>query len=67
MNAAASADIRSYLFECWPGLGGRKGIRPVKKTEWWGAVVVICLEQGADLRMAQLMALPLTVSCFSKM
>jgi len=28
--------------------------------------VVICLERGADLRMAQLMPLPLTVSCFSK-
>jgi len=28
--------------------------------------VVICLEQGADLHMAQLMLLPLTVSCFSK-
>ena len=28
--------------------------------------MVICLEQGADLHMAQLMALPLTVSCFSK-
>jgi len=27
--------------------------------------VVICLEQGADLHMAQLMPLPLTVSCFS--
>jgi len=26
--------------------------------------VVICLERGADLHMAQLM--PLTVSCFSK-
>jgi len=46
-------------------LGGRKGIRPVK-TEWWGAGVVVCLEQGADLHMAQLMPLPLTVSCFSK-
>jgi len=23
------------LWRCW--LGGRKGIRPVKKTEWWGA------------------------------
>jgi len=31
-----------------------------------GAGVVICLEQGADLHMAQLMPLPLTVSCFSK-
>jgi len=28
--------------------------------------VVICLEQGADLRMSQLMPLPLTVSCSSK-
>jgi len=34
--------------------------------EWWGAGVVICLEQGADLHMAQLVPLPLTVSCFSK-
>jgi len=28
--------------------------------------VVICLERGADLHMAQLLPLPLTVSCFSK-
>jgi len=28
--------------------------------------VVVRLEQGADLHMAQLMPLPLTVSCFSK-
>jgi len=28
--------------------------------------MVICLEQGADLHMAQLMPLLLTVSCFSK-
>jgi len=46
-------------------LGCRKGIRPVK-TEWLGAGVVICLEQGADLHMAQLMPLPLTASCSSK-
>jgi len=26
----------------------------------------VCLERGADLHMAQLMPLPLTVSCFSK-
>jgi len=26
----------------------------------------ICLERGADLHMAQLIPLPLTVSCFSK-
>ena len=40
-------------------------IRPVKK-EWWSAGVVVCLGQGADLHTAQLMPLPLTVSCFSK-
>jgi len=28
--------------------------------------MVVCLERGADLQMAQLMPLPLTVSCFSK-
>jgi len=28
--------------------------------------MVICLERGADLHMAQLMSLPLTVSCFSE-
>ena len=31
-----------------------------------GAGVDICLEQGADLHTAQLIPLPLTVSCFSK-
>jgi len=34
--------------------------------EWWGAGMVICLERGADLHIAQLMPLPLTVPCFSK-
>ena len=29
--------------------------------------MVICLERGVDLHMAQLMPLPLIVSCFSKM
>ena len=49
-------------------LVGRQEGHPVcKKTEWWGAGVVICLERDADLHMAaQLMPLPLTVSCFSK-
>ena len=28
--------------------------------------MVICLERGADLHLAKLMRLPLTVSCFSK-
>jgi len=58
-----SSRLPSVLWQCW--LGGRKGIRPLK-TEWWGAGMVICLERGADLHMAQLMPLSLTVSCFSK-
>ena len=33
---------------------------------FWGAGVVIYLERSADLHMAQLMPLTLTVSCFSK-
>jgi len=53
----------SVLWRCW--LVDMKDIRPVK-NKWWGAGMVICLEQGADLHMAQLMPLPLTLSCFSK-
>ena len=35
-------------------------------SEWWGACVVICLGWGADMHMTQLMPLPHTASCFSK-
>ena len=44
-------------------VGWQEGHPACKKTEWWGVGMVICLEQGADLHMAQLMPLPLTVSC----
>jgi len=47
-------------------VGRQEGHPACKKTEWWGAGMVICLEQGADLHMAQLMPLSLTVSCVSK-
>ena len=47
-------------------VGWQEGHPACKKIEWWGAGVVICLELGADLHMPQLMPLPLTVSCFSK-
>ena len=47
-------------------VGRREGHPARKKTEWWGDGVVICLERDADLHMVQLMPLPLTVSCFSK-
>jgi len=47
-------------------VGWQEGHPACKKTEWWVAGVVTCLDQGADLHMTQLMPLPLTVSCFSK-
>jgi len=53
----------SVLLCYW--LGGRKGIRSVK-SDWWGSGVLICLVQGADLHMAQLMPLPIIVFCSSK-
>ena len=54
----------SVLWRCW--LGGSRGIHGPVKTERWGAGVVICMELGADLHMAQLIPLPLPVSCISK-
>jgi len=51
-------------------VGWQEGHPACKKTEWWGVGMVICLERGADLHMAaimaQLMPLLLTVSCSSK-
>ena len=47
-------------------VGRQEGHPACKKLAWWGAGVVICLERDAHLHMAQLMPLPLTVSCFSK-
>jgi len=47
-------------------VGRQEGHPACTKVEWWGAGAVICLQRGADLHMAKLMPLPLTVSCFSK-
>ena len=47
-------------------VGRQEGHPACKKLEWWGTGVVILLEQGANMHMAQLMPLPLTISCFSK-
>jgi len=59
--------VDAAFSECFDAVGWAAGraIRPVK-TEWWGAGMVICLEQGADLHTAQLMSLPFTVSSFTK-
>ena len=53
----------SVLWRCW--LGGRKGIRPVKTEDG----VLAWLSAWSEVQTctwAQLMPLPLTVSCFSK-
>jgi len=47
-------------------VGRQEGHLACKKLERWGVGMFICLERGADLHMAQLIPLPLTVSCFSK-
>jgi len=59
--------VNMYAFSALTLLVGRQEGHPdCKKTDWWGAGVVVCLQQAADLHMAQLMPLPLTVSFFSK-
>ena len=61
------SNINVQCLQCFDTVGCAAGrASGLQKTEWWGAGMVICLEQGADLHMAQLMPLPLTVSCFSK-
>ena len=67
MHLLLLALISCFAFSALTLLFGRQeGHLACKKTEWWGAGMVICLERDADLHMAQLMPLPLTVSCFSK-
>jgi len=55
-----------FAFSALTLLVGWQEWHPACKKQWWGAGMVICLELGADLHMAQLMPLPLTVSCFYK-
>ena len=58
---------KTYAFSALTLLVGRQEGHPAcKKTERWGSGMVICLERGAELHMAQRIPLPLTVSCFSK-
>jgi len=58
---------KNNCLQCFDAVGWAAGRAScLSETEWWGAGMVICLERSADLHMAQLMPLPLTVSCFSK-
>jgi len=57
----------TFAFSALTLLVGRQEGQPAcKKLSDGGAGVVICLERGADFHTAQLMPLPLAVSCFSK-
>jgi len=61
------AHVFLYPFSALTLLVGRQeGHLACKKLSGGVAGMVICLEQGADFHMAQLIPLPLTVSCFSK-
>jgi len=52
----------------WPCCVSGIGVdnNSIQCTSWWGAGMVICLRQGADMHMARLIPLPLTISCSSK-
>ena len=56
----------SVAFSALTLLVWRQEGHPACKKQRWGTGMVVCLEWGADLHMAQLMPLPLTVSCSSK-
>ena len=55
----------THSVQCTLLVGWQEGL-PACKKQWWSAGVVVCLKQGADLHTAQLMPLPLAVTCFSK-
>ena len=55
-----------FAFSALTLLVGRQEGHPACKKLSGGVLVWLCLERGADLHMAQLMPLPLTVSCFSE-
>jgi len=55
LKAFSLCSVAAVLCNCWR----QEGHPACKKTEWRGTGMVICLEQGADLHMAQLMPLSL--------
>ena len=58
--------ISSGAFSALMLMVGRQNVIQPVKTECWDSGMVICLEWGADVHMAKLMPLPLTISCSSK-
>ena len=69
LNAFLSFSLSFFSYFAFSAnllVGRQEGHLACKKTEWWGAGVVISLERRAHLHMVQLMPLPLTISCSSK-
>jgi len=52
--------LHCFAFSALTLLVGQWEGHPACKKQWWGAGVVVCLECGADLHMAE--QKPLTVS-----
>jgi len=50
---------RKMIFSALMLLVGRQEGYLAGKKQWWSAGEVVCLQQGAELHMAQLMPLPL--------
>jgi len=55
-----------HAFSALTLLVGRQEGHPACKNLSGGMLAWLCLGQGADFRIAQLMPLPLTVSCYTK-
>jgi len=52
MQAKCTAGFQKFASSVLTLLAGRQEGHPAcKKTEWWGAGVVVCLEQRADNSM----------------
>ena len=67
MWSVICSDYNVVAFGALTLLVGRQERHPAcLKLDWWGTGMVVCLVRDADLHMAQLMPLPLIVSCFSK-
>jgi len=63
INFSVSEIVARLAFSALTLFVGRQEGHPAcKKLSGWGAGVVVCLKRGADLHIAQLMPLPLTVS-----
>jgi len=56
----------NFAFSALTLFVGRQEGQLACKKQWWDAGMVVCLGRGADLHMAQLMPLALTVSYSSK-